>query len=203
MKKLLFAILFFTYSLSFSQTSFGVKGGLALVKQEVGKHIYFGDIETSYYFGGFAEYKLKNKFAIQGDISYIKFGGKGEYTLGDLNGHVPTSRTDIYKIEMHTITISLMAKYYIIEKLSIGTGGYFGLNIDDSYKYNKQKQNNKYFSKNNDLGLVGFIEFNVYKDIFIEAKYYLGLVDVNEDVASTADISAKNRALLFGVGYKF
>ncbi len=96
-----------------------------------------------------------------------------------------------------------MAKYYIIEKLSIGTGGYFGLNIDDSYKYNKQKQNNKYFSKNNDLGLVGFIEFNVYKDIFIEAKYYLGLVDVNEDVASTADISAKNRALLFGVGYKF
>ncbi|MFA7446051.1 MAG: outer membrane beta-barrel protein [Flavobacteriaceae bacterium] len=206
MKKLLFTVFFLIYSLSYSQTSFGIKGGLLLANQELGSGItiaFDDEAKLSYYFGGFVEHKM-SKFAIQGDISYVNFGFKSNLKRHSFD----PSPNFKYKTDMHTLVVAVSAKYYIMDIISIGVGGYYGLNIGSDYIVNGTNYNseNKVLSKNNDFGFVSSADFEIYKGLFVEAKYYLGLADVNKEPVLNpynGDYSAKNRAFALGAGYRF
>src|SRR5690606_28162418 len=110
--------------------------------------------------------------------------------------------------DMHTLVVAVSAKYYIMDIISIGVGGYYGLNIGSDYIVNGTNYNseNKVLSKNNDFGFVSSADFEIYKGLFVEAKYYLGLADVNKEPVLNpynGDYSAKNRAFALGAGYRF
>src|SRR5690606_519508 len=210
MKKLLTILLLFPM-LSFSQIDFGVKGG-GLISNIKTENDFYNKNRTSFYFGGFTEYKPSN-FALNGSLEYLNTGAK---------------KDDFSNLSIRQVNLFLLGKYYLIDRLSVSAGGYIGyiLGGDMEIDYTKLNiynpndpafmESGKYsyddYLSNIDLGLTLGIEFIIYKGLFVEAKYLLGLNNVFKDVdlSSSYDdpfvrtkVKSKNRVFLFGVGYKF
>jgi|SRR5690606_2315099 len=211
MKKLIITFLLFPL-LSFSQFNFGVKGGF-LNSQIIYEYDDFSSSKNSFYIGVFSEYK-KSKFAINTNLDYTNTGANYKYTGGFISPLAAES-----SLSLNQLNLSITSRYYIIEKLSIGIGGYFGLILNGEYDwskanktFNEEIKNPDFEGSKIDYGLTGGLEFEIYKGIFIEGRYMFGLKDL---VKGTKDytidfgkepndfVESKNRSLLFGLGYKF
>ena len=210
MKKLLTLLLLFPV-LSFSQIDFGVKGG-GLVSNIKTENDFFDKNRMSFYFGGFAEYKPSN-FALNGSLEYLNTGAK---------------KDDFSNLSIRQVNLFLSGKYYLIDRLSVSAGGYVGyiLGGDMEIDYTKLNiynpndpafiESGKYsyddYLQDIDFGLMAGIEFTIYKGLFVEARYMLGLTnlikaqhltDSFDSPTVETKIESKNRVFLFGLGYKF
>src|SRR5690554_2523117 len=108
MKRLLSLFLFLPI-LSFSQMDFGVKGG-GLISNVKTENDFCNKNRMSFYFGGFAEYKPSN-FALNGSIEYLNTGA---------------NRYDFNILSIRQTDLSISAKYYLTDRLSVSAGGYIG-----------------------------------------------------------------------------
>lgn len=210
MKKILLLLLLLPV-FSFSQMDFGIKGG-GLISNIKTENDFYNKNRTSFYFGGFTEYKLSN-FALNGSLEYLNTGAK---------------KDDFSNLSIRQVNLFLSGKYYLVDRLSVSASGYIGyiLGGDMEVDYTKLNiynpndpafmESGKYsyddYLSNIDLGLTVGIEFTIYKGLFVEARYMFGLNNIFKDVeltdsydnpATTHKIESKNRVFLFGVGYKF
>jgi hypothetical protein len=109
MRKTILALAIFTVGFTNAQeTKFGVKGGLniASLTNSSGASSLIG-----INIGGFAEFKLNEKFAVQPELLYSGQGLKYQ-GLGNFN--------------MNYINIPVMAKYYITEEFNLEAGPQVG-----------------------------------------------------------------------------
>jgi opacity protein-like surface antigen len=216
MKKILLAGALAMFVGMNAQTRFGVKGGYALSKLTANEDdVEFGGVKaglkskSGFYIGALVEHQFNNKWAIQGELEYAGLGGKAEVGIGNI--------TVTEKFRMSRIVIPVSARYYATPELGIYAGPYVSIKTSTKVKVelegavgnpasvsSAEKFLEKQFNdglKSADFGLFFGADYNVYKGLFLDARYSFGLSNMIKDPVN--DEKMKMSFFQIGVGYKF
>lgn len=224
-KVLLSAVVLFAFGSANAQDiKFGAKAGanFSTVKATLpGAADNFGSQENKMLFGfhvgGFAEFKLSDKFAIQPELLYSMQGSKYE-SNGNFFGFSFTGESDL---KMSYLNVPVMAKYYATEKLFFVAGPQisFLLNAEQDSTFTDSDGETttdngvdvKDQFKSIDFSL-GFGAGYFFTDnLFAEARYNIGLSNIAEpqtvDAGPFGQIEANGTAktsnLQISLGYRF
>ncbi|CAN1516369.1 Outer membrane protein beta-barrel domain containing protein [Flavobacteriaceae bacterium] len=180
MKKIILtAAAVFAFSFANAQdTKYGVKGGLSMssTSEEGASSL------LAFHLGGFAEFKISDKFAVQPELLYSAQGAK--FTGGNLN--------------LNYINIPVMAKYYVADAFSIEAGPQIGFlmsakadgtDVKDGY-------NSTDFALNLGAG------YNLNETMSLGLRYNMGLSNAVKDFEGVSTDS-KNSSIQLSFGYKF
>lgn len=219
MKKILLASAIALFAGLNAQTTFGVKAGYALSKLNSNEGDFeFGGIEgglkskSGFYIGGLVEHKFNNKFAIQGEVEYANLGGKAEVSLPGI--------TVTEKMNLNRIVIPVSARYYATPELGIYAGPYVSFKTNNKVKFEMSGPNagmtnpsgiaegeryvERYLNdtlKSTDFGLFFGADYNVYKGLFVDARYSFGLTNMIKNPVDGEKL--KMNFFQLGIGYKF
>lgn len=170
---------------------FGVRGGVnfATIANE-NSSLDSPDNRTSFYAGLVAELPLHESFSLQGEVFY---SGQGfERNIPLINEKVT------YKADY--IQVPLLAKFYIVEGLSIAAGPQFGFKVNEDIEY---PSNNDGGTINTD-GLKTFdmqgtagLEYKFDNGLFIQGRYSYGFSDLVKDSSIHTSVFSA------GLGYMF
>lgn len=166
-----------------STMSFGVKGGLNVAsvsnnddaKSLIGFHI-----------GGFGEFMLSEKFAIQPEILFSTQGAKIDNSFGK------------YDVNLNYINIPVMAKFYVTPAVSVEAGPQIGFLMTSEYNGVDEKDN----TNSTDFGIGFGVAYNLTDNMFLGARYTIGLSDIEKDPDPGQD-TTQNGVLQVSFGYKF
>ncbi|OSY89577.1 hypothetical protein WH52_00780 [Tenacibaculum holothuriorum] len=156
------------------ETNFGVIGGfnmtsISTTDSSAGIPLTLSVNGSGFFAGFFVDFEVSDKFSIQPELTY---------SAGFKNGD-----------SVNSITMPILAKFYVSDKFSLQAGPMLDLVVDET----PQEANN--FG----LGLAGGIGYDVDENVLIVFRYSLGLTNrVNLN-----NISQKVDYLQIGVGYKF
>lgn len=185
MKKIILsAIAIMAFSFANAQdVKFGVKGGLNFANLSGD---FNGDGVTSFHVGALAEFKLNEKFAVQPEI--LVSGQGSDFGEGGFNS----------MLKLTYLNVPIMAKYYVIEKLSLEAGPQIGfllsaknesLDVKDSFK-------------SIDFGLNFGAGYDITEHFFAGIRYNVGLANI-ADISDNSDFKGHNGVFSVSVGYKF
>jgi len=162
----LIAIFAFGY-VSAQDTKFGLKGGADFASMH---HKFDGnsysESETGFYVGGFVDIAVSDKFHVQPELLYV--------SVKDLN----------------QIQVPILAKFTIVEDLSLLAGPDFGFLLDAG-------DGSKTLNFGLDLGL----SFDLNENFSLDGKYNFGLSNLVE--GGNSDFSTRLSGFFFGLSYKF
>lgn len=183
MKKVLLTVLFAVslFSINAQSVKFGIKAGanFATVKGDnVGSNI---DSRTGFHAGGVAELKLTDKFSIQPELLFSQLGSQS----GD------------NKVRLNYISLPVMAKYYLIEGLSIEAGPQASLLIDDKIELASGVAPNVDW-EDFEFGLNIGAGYTFNNGLFLQTRYAFGLTSIQESSNNT-----KNGSFQVSLGYLF
>ncbi|MFC7774118.1 porin family protein [Flavobacterium sp. GCM10027622] len=185
MKKLLLSVAaVFAFGFANAQeTKFGIKAGLNLADWS-GDSTDGIDSRIAFHVGGFAEFKLSEKFAVQPELLYSSQGGKA----------------DAATLNVDYINIPVMAKFYAAEKFSIEAGPQVGFLMSAKIKPDSgEDQDVKDQLKSTDFGVNLGLGYDFTENISANLRYNLGL----SQVIDADGTDAKNNVFSLSVGYKF
>lgn len=214
MRKFLFSaiVLATTYG-NAQDVSFGAKLGLNISSLT-------GDVTDSKsligaQFGGFAEIKISDKFAVQPELLFSMQGAKSEYNesyLGD-------TYSEESKTKLNYLNVPVLAKYFVADKFAILAGPQFGIlmsakedyevsetisGVTDSYS---ESTDVKDFYKSLSLSFNVGAAYSITENIFVDARYNLGLSSIaknfTDEFGDSFSPDIKNNVIQFSVGYKF
>jgi len=181
---------------------FGVKAGVNIAT-------FGGDIEdldsrTGFHAGVVAEFKLSETFSIQPELMYSQMGAKLDYV--DSDGITEYNVESTSKFDY--ISLPILAKYYIIEGLSIEAGPQIGFLVsakqeDKVSGVGEQSADVKDGAKSIDFGLAGGLAYDLPIGLFFQARYYAGIANIAEEGDSNDDFKVTNMGVQLSVGYKF
>ena len=178
-KVLLTALAVFAFSFANAQdTKYGVKGGLNMSSNS-------GDglkSITSFHLGGFAQFKMNDKFAIQPELLYSAQGAKSDF--GTLN--------------LKYINIPVMAKYNVADAFSIEAGPQIGFLMSATFASVDYKDQ----CNSTDFGFNLGAGYDLNETMSLGLRYTMGLTNVDKDVAGQAS-NSKNSNIQLSFGYKF
>ncbi|WP_160137269.1 porin family protein [Chryseobacterium sp. c4a] len=221
MKKILLASAIALFAGVNAQTTFGVKGGYALSKLNSNESDFeAGGVsgglksKSGFYVGGLVEHKFNSKFAIQGEVEYANLGGKAEVSL-------PYGVTVTEKLNLNRIVIPISARYYVTPELGVYAGPYVSFKTNNTAKFDVtglpagasvnqsvvregEKVVENYLNdslKSTDFGLFFGADYDVYKGLFVDARYSFGLTNLIKNPANNEKL--KMNFFQIGVGYKF
>lgn len=215
MKKIIFtALAVAAFGMSNAQEiKFGVKIG-------AGASTFSGNVpdteaKFSGHVGGFAEFKFK-KFAVQPEILVSNIGAEWNYNYRSnedwyYEGPIDNIRYQANLIYLH---IPVMAKYYIIEPLSVEVGPQLGILLDARTEYTttywngsdrSESENVKDDLKKIDFGLNFGTTYNFKNRMFVSARYSLGLMNIDDTTPEPGEreTDVKNQVFQASFGYKF
>lgn len=209
MKKLFFAVILTVLTVTtLNAQKFGAKAGL-----NIAKYSYSGENSSEvndnlksligFHIGGFAEFEITEKFAFQPELLYTTQGAKSE-SSDNIYSYKSTIKTSY-------INIPLMAKYYVIEGLSVQAGPQVGflMSADSSSSIaiggisSKSSSNVKDQYKSIDFGLNFGVGYKLDFGLFFDARYNLGLSDLADKRDDGDDGKSTNRVIQISVGYSF
>jgi len=202
---------------SAQEIKWGVKAGanLSTLSTDLSGEKYL----VGYHFGGFAEFKLSEKFFIQPEFLYSLEGAKIDDSFS-FEDEGATFGID-YKetIKLTYLQLPVIMKYRVAEHLNFEFGPQVGLLLNAKSDYDvtiwfdneelsesgsekiKDQIKSLDFALNFGLGY----EFN--NNMFIQGRYHLGLsnIDDSNDMVeeSISRGSIKNRSFQISIGYKF
>ncbi len=182
-KSILVAIMLFSITtvLQAQSIRFGIKGGANFANQNGDAPPEFESKEsiTSYHAGLVSEIKLFDRFAIQPELLYSTQGATYKNAVEE------------FKNELGYLSIPVLAKIYLSESLSLELGP------QASFLLNDRKNVDFGDAKTFEFGVVGGLGLNITKNLFIQARYGLGLTEASKD----ADI--KNSTIQLSAGIMF
>ena len=172
MKKIfLTALAVFAFgSVSAQEVTFGAKAGVNFSN-------FSGDADldgtTGFYVGGLADISFSESFSFQPELLYSIEGAKDA--------------------SLSYLRLPLMAKYNLSESFSLLAGPNIGFLMggDEAIKD---------AAKSLDYGLGLGTMYKLESGLFFEARYNLGLANINDD---ENDIDIKNTNIAVGLGYRF
>lgn len=165
------------------ETKFGVKGGLNFANLGGDAD---GDLVTSFHVGALAEIKLTDKFAIQPEI--VLSGQGADFSEDGLDS----------LIELSYLNVPVMAKYYVIEKLSLEAGPQIGFLLSAKNEDVDVKDSFKSIDFGFNLGA----GYDITEHFFAGVRYNIGLSNIS-DFPDEADFKTNNSVFSVSVGYKF
>lgn len=180
--------------------------------------------QLNYQAGLFMEYRFNSKFAIAPEVVFAAQGGKNagivgyDYLHGGLypyqHPYGPGSYGDEGYVEadyidhMNYINIPVMLKYYVTPKLSIDFGPQLGINVyhkctvkgtNTDYKETVSLKDN---TKSVDFGLGLGLTYNITENVFVQARYTLGLTYAYENKEPWG-LKNKNGNAQVAIGFRF
>ena len=181
---------------------FGAKGGLNFSSFSGGGHEAFEDPEglTSFHLGLVAEIPVSYRFSIQPEVLY---SGQG-YSIAKVDDG------DNIGYQLNYVIVPIMAKFYLIDGLSIEAGPQIGFLVDQEIDYDPTSDDgdislneDQFSSTDLSLGLGAAYKINSF---FVYGRYNMGLSGIYDDsftdsVLSEAD--AKHSVLQAGIGFMF
>lgn len=220
MKKLLFACAIALSGLSAlnaQEFRFGPKAGysLSMLRAESDDMKMNLDPKSSFYAGGFVEYKFSDKVGIMAEVLYSQLGGKSEESFtGVVDGAVVTASAKT-EYNFGTVQIPVGAKYFATENFALALGLNVGIiataegefDVTASASGNGQSVNGSQAGKVdikdeiNTLNLAPFIgaEYTLENGLFFDARYNLGVSNLSKSEGETV----KNSFVQVGIGFKF
>lgn len=199
MKKniLLSICLLMTCAMAYGQAQFavGLKGGLNLAKLDMNQGVSNVDNRTGYHGGVFALIKL-TKIGIQPEILFSKQGST-----------FTAPNTTNYEANFDYINVPIMLKLYLAAGLNLQVGPQFGFltasELRNTATNVKDPQDAKtLFDKKSDVALAFGAGWDLPFGLTLDARYNLGLSDVQMKPSTTTPISFKNKVIQISVGYK-
>lgn len=182
-KSILIAIMLFSITtvLQAQSIRFGIKGGANFANQNGDTPPAFESKEsiTSYHAGLVSEIKLFDRFAIQPELLYSTQGATYKNAI------------DEFKNELGYLSIPVLAKIYLSKSLSLEVGPQASFLLSERENVDFKDSNTFEFA------VVGGLGLNVTKNLFIQARYGLGLTEASKD----ADI--KNSTIQLSAGIMF
>ena len=185
-------------SVKAQEINFGVKAGLNLASLVGSDDLDDYDMRTSFHFGAVAEIGISDKFSFQPELLYSAEGAKAEES-----GFKSTLKLDY-------LVLPLMAKYYLVEGLSVEAGPQIGFLLSAKSKFEGGDESETEDIKDNLKGIDFGVNFGAgYKldnGLNFGARYNLGLADINDfddgERESSSD-KIKNGVIQISVGYSF
>ncbi len=200
MKKLLVFAVLASFSLVATAQEesirFGAKAGLNLSNIS-GDGTDDLDGRTSFHIGAVVEIPISEKFAFAPELLYSAQGASFDDTI--LGVEVESTTILDY------INIPLMAKYYVAQGLSLQAGPQIGFLASAKAKVEGGGVDEDTDIKDNvkgiDFGLNFGAGYQLDMGLFFDARYNLGLSDIND--FDDGDDSNQNAVIQLSVGYKF
>lgn len=192
------------------EVSFGVKAGGNLSSLS-------GDVEgmsfiPGFHAGGFAEIKLSEKFAIQPELLFSLEGGKSSFEYEDNMTSMRSEET----VLLGYINLPVMAKYFVIEGLSLELGPQLGYLVaaNSDYEYRSEfngiviedsgSEDIKEYMKKTSVGANVGLGYALKNNLYFQARYHLGLSNINDSEDEDGTLAKiKNNSFQLSVGYKF
>lgn len=214
MRKILLSAVVLFSAISYAQDiKYGAKAGLNISN-------FSGDVEDAksligLQFGGFAEISISEKFAIQPELLFSMQGAKSEYSESE-PGY---SYSEEYTSKLNYLNIPVLAKYYVADKFALLAGPQLGILMSAKEKYEASEtfmgetdsfsgtEDVKDFYKTIALSFNIGASYSVTDNIFIDARYNLGLSsiakDFTDEFGDSYSANIKNNVIQFSVGYRF
>lgn len=209
MKKIIFiatAVLAITCAQA-QTVKFGVKGGLTVSTLS-------GDLEDAEakiggHVGGFAEIKF-NKFALQPEV-LLSMQGAESNTTRYYSGNFYATK---YEANLLYLNVPVMAKYYVIPKLSVELGPQLGILLDAETKYSETENGFVEYSENEnvksdiktiDLAANIGATYHFNDHMAVGARFSLGLTNIDDSkpTVGVARTDVKNQVLQASFAYRF
>jgi hypothetical protein len=186
MKKIILsaiAICAFGFANAQDGASFGAKGGLnmATISGDEGASSLL-----AFHLGGFAEFKVSDKFAVQPELLYSMQGAK--YSTGGMS----------FTTNLNYLVVPVMAKYFVTDAISINAGPQLGLLMSAKLDGTDVKDG----FNTTDFGLNIGGGYNIGDNMMLDVRYNLGFSELAKDKAA-GDSATKNAVLQLSFGYKF
>jgi len=160
---------------------------------------------TSLHAGVIAEIMISDEFSFQPELLYSAQGTKSDYseTLDGVTFHFTS-------VKLEYINVPLLAKYYIVEGLSLEAGPQVGFLITANREFEKTVNEETETGEEDiideikgiDFGLNFGLGYQLASGIFLDARYNLGLSNIN-DFEGADELKNQNRVLQISLGYLF
>ncbi|MFY8213907.1 MAG: porin family protein [Flavobacterium sp.] len=164
----------------------GVKGGLNMSN-------FMGDIKdqsmrTSVHLGLLAEIIVSDNFSVQPELLY---SGQGSSDY---------SKPGFSRIKLDYITLPVLGKFGLTDKLSFEAGPQLGFLVSAK---NKTEEENKKLDKVKtlDFDLSAGLEYELSNGVIFQGRYNIGLTDTG--LTGDSNKRASNWVIQFSVGYIF
>ena len=180
MKKLFFLVVLtgaFLQKNTAQTVKLGIKGGLNYANL-VNSNIQT-DAITSYHAGLLLEIGITKSFAFQPEVLYSTQGASYDNVFGE------------FKNELGYVSIPMLAKINLSESLSleIGPQASFLLSKKDEFDL---KDYNSF-----DFGVDGGLGLKLTKNLFIQARYILGLTEISKNAEAKNSVFQLSAGILF------
>lgn len=195
-KTILIVATFFGIAAASAQTDktgfdFGVRGGVnfANITNESGDWDS-PDSRTNFYAGLVAELPLQERFSLQGEVFY---SGQG------FERNIPLVNEKV-KYKADYIQVPLLAKFYIVEGLSVAAGPQFGFKVNEKIDYNPNQDGGEFDAdelKTFDFQGTAGLEYKFDNGLFVQGRYSYGFSDLIKDN------SIHTSVFTAGLGYMF
>ncbi|MBF0694427.1 MAG: PorT family protein [Flavobacterium sp.] len=176
MKKIILsAVALFSFGFASAQGSEEVKFG---VKAGVQFTTLTGDVEdvdgaTGFYVGGLVDLPISGNFHIQPELLYSQEGAD-EFSVSYLR-------------------IPVLAKYYIMEGLSLQAGPQVGFKVGSEDDFVDEA------TKSIDFGLAAGLGYELAGGLMFDLRYNLGLSSISE----VEEFDIMTSGIMIGLGYRF
>lgn len=179
-----------TYVSAQEYVNFGVKGGVNFSSFSGDGYDAFNDPEgrTSFNLGLLAEIPLSARFSLQPEVLY---SGQGF--------DIKSRDADNLEYKLDYINVPVLAKFYIIQGLSIEAGPQIGFLVNKEVEIpggDVDLPDDAFNDIDFSIGLGASYKFN---NFFVSGRYNFGLTDVYD----VSGFDAKNSVFQAGVGFMF
>jgi len=171
-----------------AQLAVGIKAGLNFAKLDVSNSAgQTYDSRTGYHAGAFALVKFAF-IGIQPELIFSRQGS--QYTFNSKD----------YDANFDYINVPVMFKFYLPLGLNLQAGPQFGFLTKAQVETATGTQNYKDASKNSDVAIGLGAGWDLPFGLTIDARYNLGVSNINDTSGTSGDI--KNKVFQLSVGYK-
>lgn len=170
---------------------FGVRGGVnfATIANE-NSDMDSPDSRTNFYAGLVAELPMHERFSLQGEVFYSGQGFERNIPLVD----------EKMKYKADYIQVPLLAKFYIVEGLSVAAGPQFGFKVNEKIDYNPSGDSVEFDAdelKTFDFQGTAGLEYKFDNGLFVQGRYSYGFSDLIKDNSIHTSVFSA------GLGYMF
>ncbi|WP_127845583.1 porin family protein [Psychroflexus aestuariivivens] len=168
-----------------AQTEYGIKTGLNISK-------YTGDLFAEYnyrvgfYGGGFVNIRMNEKFKIQSELLFAQQGTDiliEDVEIRESPDQIPIIGDFKSKVIESTISIPILAQYYLADKIYVEAGPQFGFIIDREEEVTESPVDDPSFNNISDfdydkfdLGLSLGAGYELSERLTLNLRYYFGLI---------------------------
>jgi hypothetical protein len=190
---LIIGLIIFTFTTVNAQkgVDFGLKGGINFSNM-TSDNFAENDSKTGFHIGLISEIPLGDKFSVQPEILYSSQGTKAKLLM--LGGSPSPGE---YTLDY--IQIPVLAKFYIVQNLSLEVGPSFNFLVKDEEVRNTVTNSN--IGNNFEFSGVLGVSYKLKAGIFGSARYVNGFTVALDRESHNED--AKNVGFQLGVGYVF